>query len=66
MYMCDDVYAMLRLDNHVVCQTESKPVGKMSWDQIFNVDLKGVSHLLIGVLLIFRHVNWKSKFITVI
>lgn len=40
--LSDEVYAIIRVDNHSVGQTESKSVGKMSWDQHFSLDLDRV------------------------
>uniref|UniRef100_A0A914C355 protein kinase C n=1 Tax=Acrobeloides nanus TaxID=290746 RepID=A0A914C355_9BILA len=49
MSLSDEVYAILRVDNHAVATTESKPAGKMSWDQHFSLDLDRARELEIEV-----------------
>ncbi|KAI6211226.1 hypothetical protein M3Y96_00411400 [Aphelenchoides besseyi] len=45
----DEIYAALRLDNHVMAQTESKPAGPSCWNQQFSLELDRAKELEIEI-----------------
>ncbi|KAI6206234.1 hypothetical protein M3Y94_00884500 [Aphelenchoides besseyi] len=45
----DEIYAALRLDNHVMAQTESKPGGPSCWNQQFSLELDRAKELEIEI-----------------
>jgi serine/threonine protein kinase len=47
--LTDEVYAVLRIDNHIVAQTEAKQPGKQCWNQKSSINLDRVRELEIEI-----------------
>jgi hypothetical protein len=47
--LTDEVYAVLRIDNHIVAQTEARQPGKQCWNQKSSINLDRVRELEIEI-----------------